>query len=273
MWFKVDDGFHSSRKLLSIPKRHRLAAAGLWVIAGSWCGQQLTNGRVPDYMLKEWGATPATVQALLDSGLWEVESDANVFYKWHEYQPSKRDVDAERAASRERMRDLRAKRKGVKPQESGAKGDMFARTSPNGSESVRNPDPTRPDPVSKDTESVSAKPKTRQGNDTPEHRATDAAYEATGKAFNFIAVRAITKWMIHERGLNEQQATQAITDTYQAGKPITKQVLGQLIDGYNQNTSGSQRRLQQGADLVQRIAARGQGAFDYDPFEGKAIER
>lgn len=116
-WFKVDDGFHSSKKLLSIPKRHRLAAAGLWVVAGSWCGDQLTDGHVPDYMLKEWGATPALVNALLESGLWEPVEDASVFYKWHEYQPSKQDVDRERATSRDRMRDLRARRKQEKPPE------------------------------------------------------------------------------------------------------------------------------------------------------------
>lgn len=119
MWFKVDDGFHSSKKLLSIPKRHRLAAAGLWVVAGSWCGDQLTDGHVPDYMLKEWGATPALVNALLESGLWEAVENANVFYKWHEYQPSKQDVDAERATSRARMRRLRASRKQEEPHDSG----------------------------------------------------------------------------------------------------------------------------------------------------------
>ena len=36
-WFKVDDGFHSSRKVLSIPRRSRLAAIGAWTIAGAWC--------------------------------------------------------------------------------------------------------------------------------------------------------------------------------------------------------------------------------------------
>lgn len=120
---------------------------------------------------------------------------------------------------------------------------------------------------------ASAEPaQAKNGNDTPHHRATDVAYEATGKAFNFMAVRGMAKWMLEERGLSEDQATQSIIDTYRAGKPITKQVLGQLIDGYNQNTSGSQRRLQQGLDLVQRVAARGEGAYDYDPFAGKAIE-
>jgi hypothetical protein len=146
-WFKVDDGFHSSRKVLSIPKRARFAAVGLWTVAGSWSADQLTDGHVPDYMIKEWGAPPAAPEALVDAELWERTHDGYLFRKWHEYQPSKQDVDAERAASRERMRELRAKRKGKKPLEQAEQGDVFGRTGPNGSENVRNPDPTRPDPT------------------------------------------------------------------------------------------------------------------------------
>lgn len=148
-WFKVDDGFHSSRKLLRIPKRTRWAAAGLWAVAGSWSADQLTDGHVPNYMIAEWGAPPAAPESLVDAGLWERVSDGYLFYKWHEYQPRKEDVDAERAASRERMRDLRAKRKGRKPLEQAEPDGVFGRTVPNGSESVRNPDPvpTRPDPT------------------------------------------------------------------------------------------------------------------------------
>lgn len=148
-WFKVDDGFHSSRKLLRIPKRTRWAAAGLWAVAGSWSADQLTDGHVPNYMIAEWGAPPAAPESLVDAGLWERVSDGYLFYKWHEYQPRKEDVDAERAASRERMRDLRAKRKGRKPLEQAGPEGVFGRTVPNGSESVRNPDPvpTRPDPT------------------------------------------------------------------------------------------------------------------------------
>lgn len=146
-WFKVDDGFHASRKLLMIPKRTRFAAAGLWAIAGSWCADQLTDGNIPDYMIKELGAPPAAPLALVDCGLWERAHGGYVFRNWHEYQPSKQDVDAERAASRERMRDLRAKRKQPKPLEQAKAGEVFGRTGPNGSESVRNPDPSRPDPT------------------------------------------------------------------------------------------------------------------------------
>jgi len=149
-WFKVDDGFHASRKLLKIGKRARFAAIGLWTVAGSWAADQLTDGHVPDYMIKEWGAPPTAPESLVDAGLWERTHDGYTFRNWHEYQPSKQDVDAERAASRERMRELRAKRKGKKPLDSGDAEDVFGRTVPNGSESVRNPDPTHPDPTRPD---------------------------------------------------------------------------------------------------------------------------
>lgn len=146
-WFKVDDGFHSSRKVLSIPRRTRLAAVGAWALAGAWCADELTDGRIPDYMISEWGFPPSVVDALVTSGLWEREHGSLAFCNWAEYQPSKADVDAEREASRERMRELRAKRKQKKPQDDAAKEEVFGRTVTNGSENVRNPDPTRPDPT------------------------------------------------------------------------------------------------------------------------------
>ena len=116
-WFKVDDGFHSSRKVLSIPRRSRLAAIGAWTIAGSWCADELTDGHVPEYMISEWGFPASIPDALVDSGLWERERGGYAFRNWAEYQPSKADVDAERTASRERMRELRARRKQKKPQD------------------------------------------------------------------------------------------------------------------------------------------------------------
>lgn len=146
-WFKVDDGFHSSRKVLSIPKRQRFAAVGVWSIAGSWCADELTDGHVPEFMLGVWGVPPSAAQSLVNAGLWERTDGGYLFCNWLEYQPRKADVDAEREASRARMRELRAKRKGKKPQDDAAEPEVFGRTDANGSESVRNPDPTRPDPT------------------------------------------------------------------------------------------------------------------------------
>ena len=39
VWFKVDDGFYSSQKVLSMPRSCRLAAVGLWTMAGNWSGR------------------------------------------------------------------------------------------------------------------------------------------------------------------------------------------------------------------------------------------
>lgn len=145
-WFKVDDGFHSSRKLKSIPPRNRIAAAGLWAIAGSWCSQEKTDGHVPNYMIKEWGATPKMVESLVSAGLWKVESDGYSFHSWLEFNPSKDRVEAEREASKARMQASRDKKRGINAGQNGADPDVAAQH-PNGDAAPR-PDPTRPDPLS-----------------------------------------------------------------------------------------------------------------------------
>ncbi|WP_346921327.1 hypothetical protein [Glutamicibacter creatinolyticus] len=111
MWFKVDDKFHGSKKLNQIPKRARFGAAGLWAIAGSWCGDQLTDGSVPDYMIKLWGPPPSAASALVDVGLWEKTSTGYRFLNWAEYQPTKADVEEDRKRTRERVAEWRAKKR------------------------------------------------------------------------------------------------------------------------------------------------------------------
>ena len=201
-WFKVDDGLHASRKLLKIPKRNRFAAIGLWTVAGSWCADQLTDGNVPNYMITEWGGPPAAPEALTDAGLWERTHDGYVFYNWHEYQPSKQDVDAERAASRERMRDLRAKRRNRKPLEQAEAGDAFGRTVPNSSENVRNPDPTRPDPTrpTKEEANASSAPRKRAARISEDFQVTPemklwASTKAPGIDLGLETEKFINYWV------------------------------------------------------------------------------
>lgn len=152
-WFKVDDSLHSSKKLLAIPRRHRLAAIGLWTIAGSWSADQLEDGIIPDFMIEEWGGTKVVVDALVKAGLWERGQESVAFRNWSEYQPTKADVEREREAARERMRNARAKRKGVKLDEqrdaeecSPEQTPNTGGTSPEVRESFGNPDPV-PVPV------------------------------------------------------------------------------------------------------------------------------
>ena len=85
-WFKVDDGLHASRKLLSIPKRHRLSAAGLWAIAGSWSVKENTCGVIPDFVLKELNGSRHLAGHLVASGLWETVPEGWKFRSWRSTQ-------------------------------------------------------------------------------------------------------------------------------------------------------------------------------------------
>jgi len=49
-WFRADDGLSSSRKVLGIPRSRRAAAMGLWVLAGTWCSRELTDGFIGSHM-------------------------------------------------------------------------------------------------------------------------------------------------------------------------------------------------------------------------------
>lgn len=139
-WFKVDDGLHSSRKLLSIPRRYRLAALGLWTISGSWSSSELTDGMIPDYMIDEWGGTKVLADWLVKSGLWR-KLDVNYsFHNWAEYQPTKADIESARKKNAEKLRLWRDRNRGVTEGVTGLQ---------DGSKPVSNPapDPTRPDPT------------------------------------------------------------------------------------------------------------------------------
>jgi hypothetical protein len=152
-WFKVDDNlaFHAKAVAAGNP------AMGLWVRAGSWCAQQLTDGFLPDHMLPALG-TAQQAKRLVDNRLWERVQGGYRFHEWTERQPSKGDVEAERAAARERMREFRARKKGTaqtsSPQVSGSRSPEPTPNDSVRSDEVRetfgNPDPTRPDPTRPD---------------------------------------------------------------------------------------------------------------------------
>jgi len=152
-WFKVDDnlGFHHKVIAAGNP------AMGLWVRAGSICAQQLTDGFVPDHLVAALGTT-AQAKRLVAAGLWDRARGGYRFHGWAERQPSKVDVEAERAAAKERMREYRAKKKGTaqkaQPQVSDVRSEDVQpnerRTNAEVLDSFGNPIPTHPDPTHPD---------------------------------------------------------------------------------------------------------------------------
>ncbi|WP_431881799.1 hypothetical protein [Micromonospora chalcea] len=143
-WFKVDDGLHKHRKRIRVGiDADGISAMGLWVIAGSWCADELTDGFVPDDVLAYLVPGPRgrrLAARLQRGGLWRREQRDGVdgwqFHDWLDKNPSREQILAERAAAaarQQRARDrAQATRHGV------THGDVTpAVTAP----------PTRPDPT------------------------------------------------------------------------------------------------------------------------------
>lgn len=137
-WFKVDDKLHDHRKTRACGK----SAMGVWVLAGSWCADQLTDGFVPAGVLPRWG-TADDAAALVDAGLWHEDTQGGEagwrFHDWAEFQPTKASIDKSRATK------SAAGRKGGKASgKSRREARASSRTEAGASAVVELP--TRPDP-------------------------------------------------------------------------------------------------------------------------------
>ncbi|MFI9506983.1 hypothetical protein [Nocardia sp. NPDC052566] len=90
-WFQVDDqlGFHP--KAIAAGN----AAMGLWVRAGSWSMQQLTEGYIPIAIVRGLGSS-AQAKKLVDVGLWVTADGGYRFHGWGERQMSKAEIEDRR---------------------------------------------------------------------------------------------------------------------------------------------------------------------------------
>lgn len=115
-WFKVDDGFWAHPKCVATPP----IALALWVRAGSWSAQQLTDGNVPTVVLAMLGGTSKLAAALVNAGLWETTSEGWRFHDWHTYQPTRAQVAADREASAARVAEYRRRRRAERATSTGS---------------------------------------------------------------------------------------------------------------------------------------------------------
>ena len=142
-WFKVDDNLAFHAKAVAAGN----AAMGMWVRAGSWAAQQLSDGFVPAHIVATLGR-PIEATKLVTAGLWDEADGGYRFHEWGERQPSREQVEADRAASRERQRRAReaarARRESREQSRRDSQRDTTVSHGP--------PDPTRPDPTVVPTE-------------------------------------------------------------------------------------------------------------------------
>lgn len=99
-WFKVDDSFWCHPKVIGLSD----AATALWVRAGSWSCQLLTDGAVPSGALLTMRSTQDAASELVREGLWDETETGWQFHDWDEFQPSAAAVKEKRARDRERKR-------------------------------------------------------------------------------------------------------------------------------------------------------------------------
>lgn len=105
-YFKVDDHFHSHPKILDLG----LDAVGLWTLAGSWSGEQLTDGFIPNSLIARLGGSQETALALVNAGLWEITEGGYVFHDWDAHNQTKAQV----IESRELWRSKKEKQRGYR---------------------------------------------------------------------------------------------------------------------------------------------------------------
>lgn len=109
--FNVDLGFYDSDEVLSIPRKVRAAAIGIWTLCGSYSANKLTDGYVSAEALRVLGCTPLIRDALIASTLWDdAGDDAAQFSRWPKWQRTREEIVSFRAAEAERKRVSRASR-------------------------------------------------------------------------------------------------------------------------------------------------------------------
>lgn len=120
-WFKVDDQFWAHPKTLLLSD----SAVALWVKAGAWSAQHLTDGHVPAGVLRLIQAQKKHADELVRAGLWRVhERDGWVFHDWLEYQPTRKEVEERRSAWRSRQNKHRSQRRSPGGQFTVIEGDV-----------------------------------------------------------------------------------------------------------------------------------------------------
>lgn len=108
-WFKIDDGFHCHPKVLEAGNE----AVGLYARCGSWASQQLTNGFVPTSIALLYGGRELAA-ALVDVGMWVPVDGGWLMHDYLDYNPSKDQVQADRAAAAERQKRARERAKAAR---------------------------------------------------------------------------------------------------------------------------------------------------------------
>jgi hypothetical protein len=133
-WFRVDDTFAMHEKVMAAGN----AAIGLWTRAGAWSMQQLTDGFVPNHVIRSLG-TPKERRTLVEVSLWEEVEGGVSFQNWTERQPTKEQIESARQAAADRQRHARVRAKSRRDSQRESRDSHAVSHGP--------PNPTQPNPT------------------------------------------------------------------------------------------------------------------------------
>lgn len=144
-WLKIDDNFAQHPKVAALAD----AAFRLHVSAMCYASRNLTDGFIPQSVLRmlAWKSSDPDNDAieLVQAGLWDTEPDGWRIHDYLEYNPSRDEIEADREAARERMRQMRKRSSpDVRPNFAGSSENVrpnIQRTSGEVREKFVNPDP------------------------------------------------------------------------------------------------------------------------------------
>lgn len=108
---RIDDGIIDHPKVLEAGEDAR----DLFIIGVIWCNKHLTDGRIPKAalgVLSQKKTAKRNAEALVRVGLWYDHGDHWQVHDYLDWNPSREEVEKQRAASAERMRKSRARRRG-----------------------------------------------------------------------------------------------------------------------------------------------------------------
>jgi len=216
-WFKVDDNLAFHRKVVAAGN----SAMGLWVRAGSWCAQQLTDGFVPEHMILSMG-TRAQAARLVKSELWSEVPGGFVFHEWGApgRQPSAKKIKEIRRNSAERQAAWKQRNFGE--QQVNDPGNAVSHAVTNGvSDGVSAVVPTRPVLKEKNTPPLRGAPPPAA---PPVPSAADTA-RGTRIPDDFGVTTAMGQWARRETpNVNLERETENFRDywTAKSGKDATK---------------------------------------------------
>jgi hypothetical protein len=107
-WFRIEDNFHLHPKVAAAGN----PAIGLWVRCGTYSAAYLLDGNIPTDAARMYGRTKE-IDTLVNVGLWTPNGHGWIMHDFLDYNPSAEQVQADRAAARERQRRRRRNEHGM----------------------------------------------------------------------------------------------------------------------------------------------------------------